>query len=156
MIDADTVRMITEDVLISMLELPAEITGGGYHSGLTDCYRATIEIHQDARWEGVLLCSVPFARRVAAQMFMCSSEDVVESEVADAVGELINIIGGNVKGAIGGDGKLTLPKVSAAYSDSECQNGGVVSPLVDVVALCDGHPMRMLFQMLEPAPELAC
>lgn len=156
MIDSETVRAITEDVLIAMLELPAEFTSGWGSEGEAECYRATIGIHQDQHLEGVLLCSVPFARRVAAQMFMCSSDDVCDSEVSDAVGELINIIGGNVKGAIGGDGKLTLPKVEMGYNVAEDDQGGVVSPVADVSVTCDGHPMRMLFQMLEAAPEMAC
>lgn len=151
MIDNETVRMITEDVLVSMLELPTQFDVPWSGECSEEGYRATIEIHQDIALEGVLLCNAAFARRIAAQMFMCTSEDVCDTKAADAVGELINIIGGNVKGAIGGDGTLTLPKVQKGYRPADNLGDDHVNSLSDIVAFCDGHPMRMMFQMLETA-----
>lgn len=51
------------------------------------------------------------ARRVAGLMFARAPEDVSEAELRDAVGELVNIAAGNLKGVLPPHCRLSLPTV---------------------------------------------
>ena len=74
---------------------------------------ATVAI--SGAWDGrVLLCfSPPAARRAAAALLGVEEADEVgDVDVADAVGELANIIGGSVKSLMPQPTVLSLPAVS--------------------------------------------
>ncbi len=66
-------------------------------------------------WEGSVMigCSGQLARRAAGAMFDVPPEDATESDLSDAIGELANVLGGNVKGLVPGPSLLSLPTVSA-------------------------------------------
>jgi chemotaxis protein CheX len=75
---------------------------------------ATVAI--SGAWDGrVLLCfSPPAARRAAAALLGIEEADEVgDGDVADAIGELANIIGGGVKSLMPQPTALSLPAVSA-------------------------------------------
>ncbi|MCW2567059.1 MAG: hypothetical protein JWN54_1156 [Mycobacterium sp.] len=65
-------------------------------------------------WEGhvVLGCSTAAARTAAAELLAMGEDELAEADVADAVGELANMIGGNIKSLLPGPSALTLPLVS--------------------------------------------
>ncbi len=76
----------------------------------------TIEghVHITGRWTGTLVfqCSRTAARRAAQVMFGLEEEDDNPQDVQDAVGELANMIGGNLKALFSDDGcYLSLPTV---------------------------------------------
>ena len=64
-------------------------------------------------WNGVV--SLGFsggaAALAASTMFGIALDDVGRPDIVDAVGELVNIIGGNIKGALEGSCDLSLPLV---------------------------------------------
>jgi chemotaxis protein CheX len=64
-------------------------------------------------WNGTVCvaCSRAAARRVTSVMFEIPDEDLGETDVRDAVGELVNVVGGNIKGLLPGPTVLSLPKV---------------------------------------------
>lgn len=64
-------------------------------------------------WDGALLleCSRELAHRCAARMFDVAPEALSEDEVNDALGEVVNMAGGNFKNLIHGDSILSLPAV---------------------------------------------
>jgi chemotaxis protein CheX len=64
-------------------------------------------------WDGavVVACDTDFGRRVAAAMFGDDATSMSDEEIADAVGELANMIGGNVKALVGEGTALSLPTV---------------------------------------------
>lgn len=68
-------------------------------------------------WKGavVLACSEGFASKAAAIMFSMPDENATLTDKQDAVAELSNMIGGNLKGLLsGGEGcQLSLPAVVA-------------------------------------------
>jgi chemotaxis protein CheX len=77
-------------------------------------------------------------------MFQGESTPTLD-EVRDALGELTNVIGGNVKALFPGPSRISLPTV-AVGSDYEV---GVVdtTAVTSVSFTCDGHPMLVtLFQ----------
>jgi len=64
-------------------------------------------------WDGALMiqCPTALARRCAAQMFDSPIDAVTDSDVNDALGELANMIGGNLKSHLPGACTLSLPAV---------------------------------------------
>lgn len=64
-------------------------------------------------WEGsvFLYCSVALAKSVAATMFGTDSERLNEGDVEDALGELTNMIAGNLKTVLPRPCTLSLPAV---------------------------------------------
>ncbi len=53
------------------------------------------------------------AREVAAVMFAMEPDEIGDEEVSDAVGELANMTGGNVKSTMCGTCQLSLPSVTS-------------------------------------------
>ena len=56
-------------------------------------------------------CNEGLAKTIASKMFAMEVEDLEEEEVLDAVGEIINMIGGNIKGSVGVESTLSIPDV---------------------------------------------
>lgn len=71
-------------------------------------------VHITGAWEGSVTVVLPWdlAVDVAATMFGMPALELTTDEVLDAVGELANIAGGNVKGMVDGEAHLSLPTVA--------------------------------------------
>lgn len=75
--------------------------------------RVTSSVNITGEWEGsvALTFSPPLCRRLASGMFGLDDGDLDDELVRDAVGELANIAGGNVKGMVPFETVLSLPQV---------------------------------------------
>ena len=64
-------------------------------------------------WEGsvLLYCTAKLARRMASVMFGMSEEDLGNDEIEDAMGELGNMVAGNIKILLPKPCELSLPTV---------------------------------------------
>jgi chemotaxis protein CheX len=85
-------------------DLPADFGSG---------VQAQIELRGD--WNGrlVLTCDSDVAAQIAGAMLGCGPEEVLLAEdVNDAVGEVLNVVGGSVKGALASVSALGLPGVT--------------------------------------------
>jgi chemotaxis protein CheX len=110
MIQSDQIRTIVENIWSSVLGLevagaePVDAVQGEY---LTSC------VHITGAFDGALTiaCPVDSARKGAATMFGMELKDVGDSEMQDALGELANIAGGNVKSLLPPGCMLSLPTV---------------------------------------------
>ncbi|MGI5236626.1 chemotaxis protein CheX [Dactylosporangium sp. CA-139066] len=73
----------------------------------------TASVSVTGAWRGHVLvsCSELAAKNVAAALLGLEVDDVAEEDVADALGELANIIGGNVKSLLPEPCALSLPHV---------------------------------------------
>lgn len=94
-------------------------------------------------WDGSvsLVIPKPLARAAAAAMFGMTDDELGDDEVVDAVGELANIIGGNVKGMIDDPCTLSLPMV-AVGTDYQVSVPGTA--LVQSVSLLsEGLPFQV-------------
>lgn len=87
---------------------------GAFH--LDDPVAGSIQIR--GIWEGAvsLVCSRPLARRAAAAMFSLDPPVVRPEQMRDAVGELTNVMGGNIKSLVPQPATLTLPVVEDAFT----------------------------------------
>jgi hypothetical protein len=65
-------------------------------------------------WSGQVTVEISAAAAVAVTSVMLATEDVGAEDVTDAVGELVNMVGGNVKAALPGPSGLSLPDVGEA------------------------------------------
>lgn len=70
-------------------------------------------VHITGSWNGAVevRCSKDLARRLSATMAMAEPADLADSDVADAFGEIANLVGGQVKGLIGSGTSLSCPMV---------------------------------------------
>lgn len=64
-------------------------------------------------WRGhvVFVCSTDASRAAAAALMGIETDDVSDDDVADALGELANVIGGNLKSLLPEPSALSLPHV---------------------------------------------
>ena len=133
-IDEQTLQQVVSDVCTGMLGLELEPSE---HSGC-DELSAVIRISGD--WDSLIQVLTPrrTAVAIASNMFAMSEEELSEAEIRDAVGEIVNMVGGNLKGIVEGDSALSLPCVGecvgAAPFDSTF-NGLMVSNR------CQGDPL---------------
>lgn len=71
-------------------------------------------------WEGavILECPPDLAQEVASRMFGIAPAEATAADVQDALGELTNILGGNVKALLPGPSLLSLPEVTEGHADA--------------------------------------
>ena len=86
------------------------------------------------------MCSRPAVRAAAARMFSVPEAELTNEDLRDALGELTNMVGGNVKTLLPGSEFISLPTVI------EGSNYGVARLDSDVVAQTEasyeGGPLR--------------
>ena len=87
---------------------PADEGPGGQSSQMSSCVQFTGD------WQGAVLidCTGRVARRIAAIMFAMDAEALSPEEVRDALGEIANMAGGNIKPLLVGKCQLSLPSVT--------------------------------------------
>ncbi len=104
---------------------------------LTGCIQIT------GAWQGAikLECSGNVARRVAAIMFMTDACDVTPDQINDALGELTNIVGGNIKALLPEPSQLSMPAVTEGtdYLFSVPNS----RPLAELTFSCEGKPFTV-------------
>ena len=94
-------------------------------------------------WQGCVLlaCPAQLARTAASAMFDLPAEQLTDEEVADAVGELTNMVAGNVKSMLPGPSRLSMPAVTVGVSSTGGMPGAV---LVNTVSFaCEGLPLTV-------------
>lgn len=108
MIDSSAIRDITANIWESMLSLPIE---DGPGADVSDYITGCVQITGDWQAAVTVELSAELARRAAAALFAMEPEEVGEGEINDAVGELANMVGGNIKSLVPGTSQLSLPAV---------------------------------------------
>ncbi len=101
--DQALVHAAFEQVWGSMLFTAIEPWPEGTVPELGSGVQAQIELRGD--WNGriVLTCDTEVATQIAGAMLGAPAEEIIPDEdVNDAVGEVLNVVGGSVKGALGG------------------------------------------------------
>jgi chemotaxis protein CheX len=95
------------------------------------------------QWNGLvsLTCSSVAASRAAALMFAVDIEEISSADVLDAVGEMVNIVGGNLKGMLPSPTGLSLPSVTDGALHIDTRAGADL--LVDVQLSWVNEPIRV-------------
>lgn len=82
---------------------------------VTDPVHAWVDIVGPARYRALVVTGRATADRLArALLQMADDEDVSLEDVQDALGEVANVVGGNLKGMLPEGSSLTLPVVDVA------------------------------------------
>jgi hypothetical protein len=128
---------ITRDVLALVFAI--DPTEGVAPKGDTLAARVRI----NGAWEGsIVVRTVPaLARELAATMFGRPAESLQEDEVRDGLGEVGNMIAGNVKGLLTEEARLSLPVVGPWMGPDE-PRGGTLRASIDLAVL--RHPLQVL------------
>jgi chemotaxis protein CheX len=113
--DSYDVEQIVAEVFGSFLGEDAPPVPGPSADGAPDV-AASVSI--TGGWNGhvVFGCSAPASRTAAAVLLAMGEDELAEADVADAVGELANMIGGNIKSLLPSPSALTLPLVTLGGS----------------------------------------
>ncbi|WP_182871006.1 chemotaxis protein CheX [Rhodopirellula sp. JC639] len=117
-IGPETLAPMVQDVLATMLQLPHLASDASPESVDPDQLMAAIRIA--GNWNATLQIYAPekLARHIACAMFAQAPGVLDDEDVLDAFGEVVNVIGGNLKGMIDQDCTLSLPCVGPAQPDS--------------------------------------
>lgn len=135
-VSADELRQMTEDCLVGMLQLPFDARSPETPMDPSDLLHASIEIRGAASREFRVICSKSLAQRIAQAMFCAEIDALSAQDVRDALAEVANVIGGNVKSAMNEECQLGLPKVeeeSDANQTCSCRQ----------TFECDGRPITI-------------
>ena len=108
---------ITRDVWSSFLSVELEPLPADDGAPLA---RQTVTgvVHISGEWEGTVFVetTADHAQAAAEAMFMADPGSLSPDEVSDALGELTNMVGGNIKGLLPAPNKLSLPSVAGGES----------------------------------------
>ena len=98
----------------------------------------TSRVRISGAWSGdvAVHCSPGVARHITAVMFASAAEEI--SEVADALGEIANVVAGNLKAFLPSPARLSTPVANVSGGSLEQVRGG--SAEQSVWFECDGQP----------------
>ena len=101
---------IVESVFGAMMGLDASECGSQWFAGEN---RITAAVHLSGDWSGVVLveCNREQARRFAGRFLSIEPPESVDDVVRDVLGELANMIGGNLKCVLTRGIQLSMPAV---------------------------------------------
>jgi chemotaxis protein CheX len=95
-----------------------------------------------------LTCHRELASSIAAAMFQTRAERVSQRDVHDALGEVINILGGNLKAVLSPSCQLALPSVAEGDVSPEMLLGPSVETLGELAFETVGQPFAL--RLLKP------
>jgi chemotaxis protein CheX len=110
-VSASAVQNIVENIWVSVLGMPVAPAAPGQALPGEDSLTVCVSITGKQAGALVLSCSLVLARKMAAVMFAIEPGAVQESDMRDALGELVNIAGGNFKSLLPPGCDLSLPTV---------------------------------------------
>jgi chemotaxis protein CheX len=116
----DDLATIAEQVWSSYLD-PEGISPLLPFPAPTQLVEVSASVSVTGAWRGhvVLSCSSNASKNAAAALLGVEFDEVTAEDIADALGELANIIGGNVKSLLPEPCALSLPHVLLGRVDSE-------------------------------------
>ena len=105
---------LSESVFLSMLALEVHPSDEPLH---TDLQLITGAVYYAGPWKGAVLvqCNREQAREFTARLMGIPKPDEINDDVRDAVGELTNILGGNLKPILPHGVGLSMPSVVEGY-----------------------------------------
>lgn len=133
----DDIRHITESVWLATLGLPVDDNPVSFGDGP----RLTGLVVISGAWDGAVTVEVSdgLARAAAATMFDVAEDELDGEMVRDALGELANMTGGNIKTLVEGVCALSIPSVTEGREYSLSLPGTTVVNAVKLA--CGGQPL---------------
>lgn len=151
----EDIHQIIEQVCTMMLGASIEpidaIEPAAPHDRITGCVQIT------GQWSGVVMLQTTnaFVTLAASQMLALKEHELSLADRQDAVAELTNMIGGNIKSLVPGPSCLSLPSVTIGKEFDIRLYGTVLDTVVPVC--CQGERMCVLLYRGENSePVTAC
>lgn len=109
-VDQEAVVQIVASVFSTMMNVEVSAVRGAWPAGEE---RFTSSVYLEGDWNGAVLlnCNQEQACAFAGNLLCMDPPEAVDDDVRDVLGELANVIGGNLKSVMGGDVRLSLPSV---------------------------------------------
>ncbi|MFC5381089.1 chemotaxis protein CheX [Aquipuribacter nitratireducens] len=129
-VDAAVVTELTQAVWASFVDDEVELDEAfevPSDADLADALVGRIAIEGPAAAVVQVVLPEAAARAAASRMLALDPDDVDEADVADATGEITNMVGGNLKAVLVGEHRLGLPAVTRGTSGPRA--GTVLAPL---------------------------
>lgn len=126
------IEQIVQDVFTGLLgEYDAVPYAVPYDGGTPLGVSASVSV--TGGWSGhvVFACGEEMGRTIAAGLLMAEPNDINDDDLSDAMGEMANVIGGNVKSVMPGPSKLSLP-VAIIGIASERRPGAIETTRVEL------------------------
>ena len=131
------ISQISKDLFTSMLGMEINPATNNQDIDWNQPVMASIKINGDWDAEFRVIASDELACKIAQVMFgMDRDEKISQDEVFDAMGEVVNVVGGNAKGIIDSECQLSLPCVGL-FDQSQIPNS------LSLVFDCNGHPFEV-------------
>ena len=121
---AEQIESMVEDLFTTMLGLEIAVANDKDILPEPGSIQASVHVTGSVNWEILTITSLRLAEDIACAMFDKDVDDVTGDEAHDAIGEVANIIGGNIKGLANSPCELTMPVVTAAKDipeDARCE-----------------------------------
>lgn len=131
---ARSVRDVVESYVGTVALEPVDVSTRGLPVS------SVVQISGPSQVTVVVSCSRALALTVTAAMLGVSAADVESGDVDDAVGEVANMVGGNVKGMIPGPSLLSLPTVAVGAEHHVVTRTDLVCAVEGAV---DGEPLHV-------------
>ncbi len=142
MIATEDIHSVTENVFTTMIGYPVELTGKGdslqNESAISGCVQISGE------WTGAIIVQTTeqLATQAASKLLAIDTEDVALLDLQDAMAELANMIGGNIKSLVPGPSILSLPTVTTGEDYDIRVFGTQVESLTQM--RCLGQDLRVV------------
>ncbi len=122
----------------------------------SDCTLEPIDHHVtgciqiSGTWQGAVLLQTTdgFSRNAASKMLCIDDPDLCNADIQDAMAELTNMIGGNIKSQVPGPSYLSLPTVTIGERFDFLLAHS--HPISDVTIEVNDQPLRILLCEREP------
>ncbi len=123
----EDVRVVTNDVWTSFLASHEPLEWSPAPLAEPEVVRASVEIRGE--WDGAVTLEMPPAAALTATRTMLTRDEVDHGDVLDALGELVNMIGGNIKSLLPSGSTLGLPMVSSTPVHPSATTGSTEPPI---------------------------
>ncbi len=109
-LNVETVAEIVQSIFSTMMDLPVSVISS---PRVPSSDKLTSSVYLEGTWNGAVTveCTRKQACQFAGKILAIDPPDEVDNDVRDVIGELANMIGGNMKSAMGTDVRLSLPSV---------------------------------------------
>jgi chemotaxis protein CheX len=145
--DEDINTIVTE-IWSSMLGM--EAGPNGHNVPDPEAFRVSASVQITGAWNGAveMQFTTALAKHLAEAMLGIPAEETTDEDVADVVGELANMAGGNLKTLTEGACALSLPSVTEGRHLRTAYPGGTV--VADVAFECEGSPFKVAVVAANP------
>ncbi|MDB5346058.1 MAG: hypothetical protein JWP89_4435 [Schlesneria sp.] len=109
-LDEETLTQVTSDICDTMLGLPLSPVSDDPVEQLP----LTAQVRISGEWNATVEIATTrqLAMLIAVRMFSLDPSQIQTDDLYDALGEMANMVGGNVKGIMNGELDLSLPSVA--------------------------------------------